>query len=85
MTTTDKPSEHVLQAIGTNMPLQPLSSEQGQNYWSGNLGFKLAQDDAETTWIAAFYLYSMGGMFSDRFGRIGRWFARYKRDAAKCF
>lgn len=57
------PSPDILQAFGTTQPPINISGGQGQNYRSGNVIFKPAQNTEETNWIAEFYLSVEGEGF----------------------
>ena len=56
MSKTGPPPQDVLQAFGTTKCPVKIAGGQGQNYQSGDLILKPANDDEETNWIANFYL-----------------------------
>ena len=59
----EQPLADILQAFGTRQPPVSISGGQGQNYRSGNVILKPAQDDEETNWMAEFYLTVEGKGF----------------------
>ena len=59
----EPPAIDILQAFGTNDEPVGISGGQGQNYRSGNVILKPAQDDEETNWVAEFYLSVEGEGF----------------------
>jgi uncharacterized protein (TIGR02569 family) len=59
----ESPSADILQAFGAIKPPVSIAGGQGQNYRSGNVILKPAQDDKETNWVAEFYLSVAGEGF----------------------
>lgn len=56
MNNLELPPEEVLRAFGATEPPARIVGGQGQNYRSGQIVLKPAQDDEETAWTAEFYL-----------------------------
>jgi uncharacterized protein (TIGR02569 family) len=63
MIAMELPSVDILKAFGAKQQPVGISGGQGQNYRSGNVILKPAQDDEETNWIAEFYLAVTGEGF----------------------